>query len=270
MDEKFYTPYSKTEILRAFERALGDLTDAQIFALVRNEASAREAADSTLTETVAAVSADLAANYARADALSAEAAARAAADAGQDAVLTVLADGAPKNAVNAAAVSGQTTNGITWTVNAEQGTITANGTATGNSFFYLWAVGTNAEYAYPTRLTGSPAGGSAATHELQAAIGSTVYHDYGSGTEIPVGTIRYITCCVRNGCTVSNLVFRPMLCPAAIQPDPAQYVPYCPSLPELYRMICALQQGRSASDASVRSADTASAEPLPETEAEDA
>ena len=161
MDEKFYTPYSKTEILRAFERALGDLTDAQIFALVRNEASAREAADSTLTETVAAVSADLAANYARADALSAEAAARAAADAGQDAVLTVLADGAPKNAVNAAAVSGQTTNGITWTVNAEQGTITANGTATGNSFFYLWAVGTNAEYAYPTRLTGSPAGGSA-------------------------------------------------------------------------------------------------------------
>ncbi len=268
MDEKFYTPYSKAEILRAFQRALGDLTDPEIFALIRNEQAAREAADTALDADISAVAADLSANYARADALAAETAARTAADTAHEAVLCVLADGAPKNALNAGAVTGQTVNGITWTVDAANGTVTANGTASGNSFFYLWPVGTNAQYAYPTVLSGSPAGGTAATYELQAAIGSTVYHDYGSGAEIPAGEIRYVTCCVRNGNTVSGLVFRPMLCPASLQPDPPQYEPYCPTLPELYRMIRSMQQGRQAA-AAARAAD-ASAERLPETEADDA
>lgn len=268
MDEKFYTPYSKAEILRALQRALGDLTDPEIFALIRNEQAAREAADIALDADISAVAADLSANYTRADALAAETAARTAADTAHDAVLAVLSDGAPKNAVNAGAVTGQTVNGITWTVDAANGTVTANGTASGNSFFYLWPVGTNAQYAYPTVLSGSPAGGTAATYELQAAIGSTVYHDYGSGAEIPAGEIRYVTCCVRNGNTVSDLVFRPMLCPASLQPDPMQYIPYCPTLPELYRMIRAMQQ-RSSAAALSHSADASEAVP-PETEAADA
>ena len=40
--EIFYTPYTKDEILTALQRALGDLTDAQVLALVRNEAAERE------------------------------------------------------------------------------------------------------------------------------------------------------------------------------------------------------------------------------------
>lgn len=268
MDEKFYTPYSKAEILRAFQRALGDLTDQEVFALVRSEEAARTAAVGTLTQEVSEIRADLTEHYATAEALEAESAARSEADTEHAAVLCVLADSAPKNAVNLGAVSGQTVNGITWTVDAVHGTVTANGTASGNSFFYLWVVGTNVQYAYPTVLSGSPAGGTSATYELQAAIGSTVYHDYGSGTEIPAGEIRYITCCVRNGCTVSDLVFRPMLCPAALQKEPVQYVPYCPTLPELYRMIQAMQQNHQTA-AAAQTAD-ASAELLPETEAEDA
>ena len=102
MDEKFYTPYSKAEILRALQRALGDLTDPEIFALIRNEQAAREAADIALDADISAVAADLSANYARADALAAETAARTAADTAHDAVLAVLSDGAPKNVVNAA------------------------------------------------------------------------------------------------------------------------------------------------------------------------
>ena len=132
MDEKFYTPYSKAEILRALQRALGDLTDPEIFALIRNEQAAREAADIALDADISAVAADLSANYTRADALAAETAARTAADTAHDAVLAVLSDGAPKNAVNAGAVTGQTVNGITWTVDAANGTVTANGTASGN------------------------------------------------------------------------------------------------------------------------------------------
>ena len=78
MDEKFYTPYSKEEILNAFQRALGDLTDAQIFALIRNEAAARESQDENLAQSLAA-----------------ETAARTAAEAEQNAVLLVLTDSAP-------------------------------------------------------------------------------------------------------------------------------------------------------------------------------
>ncbi|MBR3448848.1 MAG: hypothetical protein IKH27_13705 [Oscillospiraceae bacterium] len=267
MDEKFYTPYTKTEILRAFRRALGDLTDPEVFALIRNEETAREAADNALDAEITAVAADLSANYARADALAAETAARSAADTAHEAVLAVLSDSAPKNAVNVGTVSGQTVNGITWTVDAANGTVTANGTASGNSFFYVWPVNSNVPYAFPTVLSGCPSGGGASAYELQAAIGSTVYHDYGSGTEIPAGTIRYITCCIRSGNTVSDLVFHPMLCPAALQPDPPQFVPYCPTLPELYRMML---QGRSAASAEqVRSAE-GSAALRPETEADDA
>ena len=253
MDEKFYTPYSKEEILNAFQRALGDLTNAQIFALVRNEAAARESQDENLAQSLAA-----------------ETAARTAAEAEQNAVLLVLTDSAPKNAINAGTVTNRTINGITWTVNAEQGTVTANGTATGNSFCFLWASGTDVPFAYPTFLSGAPEGGSGTTHELQAAIGSVVYHDYGSGTEIPAGTIHYITCCVRSGRTVTDLVFRPMLCPSALCPDPPQYVPYCPTLPELYRMILDMQQERAAASSALARTAEQAADPLPETEAEDA
>lgn len=183
-----------------------------------------------------AISAALATKAAAAD-LTAETTARETADATHAAALADLINGETKNKIDISGLTQQTINGVTWTVDTAKGTVTANGTATANSFFYLWPVGTDQPFDYNTMISGSPEGGTSATHELQAAIGSTVYHDYGSGAEIPAGTIRYIACCVRNGNTVSDLEFSPMLCSKAAWDISPAFVPYYPPLPEMYAMI---------------------------------
>ena len=48
---------------------------------------------------------------------------------------------------------------------------------------------------------------------------------------------------VRSGTVVDNVVLRPMICTADDWAASEQFQPYCPSLPELYRMIQALQNG---------------------------
>lgn len=48
---------------------------------------------------------------------------------------------------------------------------------------------------------------------------------------------------VRSGTVVDNVVLRPMICTAEDWAMTEQFVPFCPSLPELYRMILALGGG---------------------------
>lgn len=48
---------------------------------------------------------------------------------------------------------------------------------------------------------------------------------------------------VRSGTVVDNVVLRPMICTAEDWAASGQFQPYCPSLPELYRMILALGGG---------------------------
>ena len=192
---------------------------------------------------IAAV-ADLA-GKANASDLAAETAARAAADTMQEAVLAELLKGESQNMLDLSSVNSATVNGITWTVDADRGVITANGTASANSFFYIWPANTNRQIGYKTMLVGAPEGGSTTTYELQSAISSTVYHDYGSGAEVPAGTIRYVTCCVRSGASVSDLEFKPMLCAAvaySISPEP---VPYHPPISDMWNAIRALQSSAS-------------------------
>jgi len=211
---------------------------------VAAEALARQTADESLQAAIdgKADAGDLTSEAtAREQADTSEAAARAAADAKHDSILAGLIDGESKNLLDLSTISQQTIAGITWTVDAAKGTITANGTATANSFFYIWANNSNVPVNYRSVLSGAPADGSATAHEIQAAIGLTVYHDYGETVQVPAGTIRYITCCVRNGNTVSDLVFRPMLCSKAAYDLSEKFVPYHPSISELYAMILALQ-----------------------------
>lgn len=147
-----------------------------------------------------------------------------------------------KNLLNVFTVtSPQVINGITWTINAD-GTITASGTANANSFLYLMPNNTNIAYGYETVISGCPAGGDAATYEIQVAmVGGTTYHDYGDGAAIPDDYVyRYFVCCVRSGQSIpagSPLVFKPMICRKSFADITNDFVPYAPSNADLYQMI---------------------------------
>ena len=158
------------------------------------------------------------------------------------AVAEIIDNGA-KNLIDLSDIATQTINGITWTVDAEAGTVTANGTATSDSFFFVLPRDSDVPYDYPTVLSGCPAGGSQSSYELQAQISSSSYRDIGSRAFIPAGTIRYIACCVRKNKTANNMVFQPMLCSEVAWGISQKFVPYRPSLDELWAAVKALQQG---------------------------
>ena len=172
--------------------------------------------------------------------LNAEITARQSADIEQmEALVDVINSGA-KNKLNVFAAPPQTQpiNGVTWTVNSD-GTVTANGTANGNSWFYLIANPANIQYGVETVLTGCPEGGSATTWEMQCAmVGGSTRSDYGNGTTQPDDySYRYIACCVRNGQTVTNLTFKPMVCASSVYKFTRAFVAYGPTNAELYQML---------------------------------
>ena len=158
----------------------------------------------------------------------------------QDAALIDLINSGAKNKLNAFAAPAQTQpiNGITWTVNSD-GTVTANGTANGNSWFYLTANPANIQYGVETVLSGCPEGGSATTWEIQCSmVGGSTRSDYGNGTTQPHDySYRYIACCVRNGQTATNLTFKPMVCAKTLYDITDAFVPYSPTNAELYQML---------------------------------
>ena len=113
--------------------------------------------------------------------------------------------------------------GITYTINSD-GTITANGTATGRSEFVLsanksdWASG---NYV----LSGCPSGGSADTYSLQTING---FSDTGSGLQKnDTAEFARISIIIKKGTTVSNLVFKPQL---ELGTTPTVYTPYISDL----------------------------------------
>ena len=113
--------------------------------------------------------------------------------------------------------------GITYTVNSD-GTITANGTATGRSEFVLsanksdWASG---NYV----LSGCPSGGSADTYSLQTING---FSDTGSGLQKnDTAEFARISIIIKKGTTVINLVFKPQL---ELGTTPTAYTPYISDL----------------------------------------
>ena len=97
MDKKFYTPYTRAEILEAFRRALGDLSDAQVFALVDAEAAERGNGDNRLSHLIADIRADLITLYAKKAEVDDEAAIREDADRVLTEAAASLADRGAKN-----------------------------------------------------------------------------------------------------------------------------------------------------------------------------
>lgn len=114
--------------------------------------------------------------------------------------------------------------GITWTVNSD-GSITANGTATGNAIIYLTSqsiITKDVILSVPAGayiFSGCPAGGSSKTYWVSVSYSydgwaTTKYaSDVGAGVRL---TVDYeaevlIACRVMSGTTVSNIVFKPQL-----------------------------------------------------------
>ena len=106
-----------------------------------------------------------------------------------------------------------TINTVTFTVSSD-GTITANGTPTANTYFYFLGAGSDTlnvpdgEYI----LTGCTTGGSSSTYYLQANNGSW-RSDYGSGVTFTSTSqnVKSIGIAIKSGVQVNNLVFKPML-----------------------------------------------------------
>ena len=197
----FNTHMTKQQILNALHGGLNAVTSADL----ETETTARQNADSKLNA----------------------------------ALLDAINSGA-KNKLNVFAAPSQTQpiNGVTWTVNSD-GTVTANGTASGNSWFYLTANPANIQYGVETVLSGCPAGGSATTWEIQCSmVGGSTRSDYGEGTtQSDDYSYRYVACCVRSGQAVTNLTFKPMVCAKIAYDITPQFVPYSPTNAELYQML---------------------------------
>ncbi len=108
------------------------------------------------------------------------------------------------------ASSSKTENGITWTIN-EDGSVTANGTATGLSTFSLIKTSyldANTDYGTAT-LSGCPSGGSDETYHIYSL--STGHRDVGSGVSFPlIGIYLKAEIRIMSGYTANNLVFKPM------------------------------------------------------------
>lgn len=114
-------------------------------------------------------------------------------------------------------VSSQTINGVTFTIN-EDGSITANGTASGGDAFFNFIPWKPSQLAmkkgiYYT-LSGCPKGGSLGTYRLTYSSdpGGQDMHDLGDGvthlcTEDAEAYSIYVG--IRSGATVNNLVFKP-------------------------------------------------------------
>lgn len=132
-------------------------------------------------------------------------------------------------------------NGITYTDNGD-GTVTANGTATGGNSWYMFSaynktpnIETKLQDGVKYILSGCPQGGSENTYFLLYYVTtgeSERYVDTGNGVEVEKGTgNRYWGIYIMEGTTVSNLVFRPML-RLACDTD-STYVPYAATNKEL-------------------------------------
>lgn len=136
-------------------------------------------------------------------------------------------------------MSSQTVNGITWTLNAD-GTISASGTATSNSFVTVQVLLADSVFDGNYFLSGCPEGGSSSTFALYVARGSYTKYDFGSGVVLSSSTDglnKNLIAIVYAGQTVTDLTFKPMICKKVYWDITTKYMPYCPTLPELYKIV---------------------------------
>lgn len=101
-----------------------------------------------------------------------------------------------------------TDKGITYTVNTD-GTVTANGTATGNNFSeFVLTVNQSWKTKQKYTISGCPAGGSTTTYFICTYSGRA---DIGSGVTTDYSDLKRVSIRILSGTTVENLVFKPQI-----------------------------------------------------------
>ena len=137
-----------------------------------------------------------------------------------------------------------TTNGVTFTVNAD-GSISTSGTASAGVEFFIYANGYWSPSPYPFDksnqyiLSGCPTGGTDSSYSLRiyeynGSSSTGNYKDYGSGvtfTPNASGTGCLVMIAIQSGTNMNGKVFRPMIRLASIEDD--SYVPYAKTNVEL-------------------------------------
>lgn len=104
----------------------------------------------------------------------------------------------------------KTINGITFTDNGD-GTVTANGTATGAAYFKLQSTKPINVENQTVVLSGCPVGGSTSSYFILLSYGGNSYQDIGSGLiRTPTEPVT-IQLRVASGATVNNITFKPQL-----------------------------------------------------------
>ena len=217
----YNTGLTEEQIAEAFRRAINDMTDEQIIALLAEKVDKQDgfslmsAAEHTKLATLE--------NYDDSEVKS------------QTALNRSTLGYQRKNLLKNAAVS-QTIRGMTFTVNKD-GSVTANGTATATADISISTKSPilNGDYT----LTCCPAGGSADSYRAIARIYDSEDNpltatliDTGEGLTVTGFDDSYINVIIRisSGVTAENLTFRPMLRCAEITDD--TYEPYKPSVEE--------------------------------------
>ena len=212
----YNTGLAEEQIAEAFRRAINDMTDEQIIALLAEKVDKQDgfslmsAAEHTKLATLE--------NYDDTEVKS------------QTALNRSTLGYQRKNLLKNTAVS-QTINGVTYTVN-DDGTVTASGTATANAQIVIFDGKPDPEtFNQKLHLSGCPDGGSASTYRMiiqNATSGfSTLCVDSGSGADLTIASdITHIRCLftVYSGQTVENITLYPMLRYAEITGD--SYEPY--------------------------------------------
>lgn len=138
-----------------------------------------------------------------------------------------------KNLLNAM-LQTTTSNGITCTANGD-GTYTVNGTATDNALFYIFNGIINAQ---KVKLCGCPSIANDSTYFMYMYVNndlSTNVKDYGNGTSsLSIDGLNLkVVINIKNGVTVNNLLFKPMIVDAEKYPTATydDYEPYTGGIP---------------------------------------
>lgn len=164
-------------------------------------------------------------------------------------VLAELLDSGQKNLLKITRTS-QTIRNVTFTVN-DDGTVSVDGTnnTSSSAVFHLDVLSADTASNYNgCILTGCPQGGSTSTYRLTLQLNSGAFTSYasdiGNGAtihDVPASDCRVVIT-VYPGVTVSNLIFKPMICTAESYAISPKSVPYRPSYDELVARIEALER----------------------------
>lgn len=226
----FNTGMTKEQLITALTNGLNAATESDINALsARLELEIEEKADST----------DLAA----------ETTAREQSDSRHNAALVKLIDSSAKNLLEMTQTQTTITrtsgnSSMTAVYDKTAGTVTLTGThyAADSAFafeFYSGAATETKEIPAGTyHLSGCVAGGS--TSSYRAALnGITGAVDIGNGVTFTLEEPQYAAwrILVSGNCSLDGAVFKPMVCPQEVWEISDKFVPYCPTISELYEMI---------------------------------